>query len=372
MSILRPEIVSELNDNYARFVESVRFREGEDFYSHDFPTLELSYNENPLGPGKLAQEALRRHVAFAHRYPPLGYGVLINELARRLALLPENVVVTAGSVTAIYLAVLQRADPGDEVIFSKSSIPWYRWSTLANKSIPVIVPLTANMNHDLDGLADRVSDKTRVVIISNPHNPTGIYIPEGELRAFHARLPEHVLLIVDQAYYEYQSCQEDVLLRLVTRVPNLMLVRTFSKIHGLAGLRVGYGIANADIVKTLKAHWLPFMPAITSVSAYAAYHALFDEEHLTESVRFNNHVKEAIYKLASQNGLTCFESEANFVAVNIKDSRVNEKVFHQNALAFTAGYSFGYPEWARISFDRRADEMLEKLAGTFAQIQGTM
>jgi histidinol-phosphate aminotransferase len=370
MSVLRPEIVAELNDSYTRFVESVRFREGEDFYRHDFPVLELSYNENPLGPGKLAQDVLRRHVEFAHRYPPLGYTILIDELARRLALGAENVVVTAGSVTAIYLAVSQWADPGDEVVFSKSSIPWYRWSTLANKSVPVPVPLKNDMGHDLGGLAARVNDRTKVVIISNPHNPTGQYLPEEELRAFHARLPENVLLIVDQAYYEYQTRQEDVLLRLVTQVPNLMLTRTFSKIHGLAGLRVGYGIANADVIKGIRAHWLAFMPAIASVSAYAAQHALLDEGHLKESIRFNKCVKEAMYRLTASAGLMCLESEANFVAVNIKDSRVNEELFHQNGLAFTPGYFFGYPEWARISFDRREDEMLAKLSRTFAQIQG--
>lgn len=369
MTILSPDTIRKLCGDYSGFVDAVRFREGEEFYSHDFPVLELSYNENPLGPGKLARETIRRHVEFAHRYPPLGYSILLNELAGRLSLNPDQVIVTAGSVTAIYLAVAGNADAGEKVVFSKSSIPWYRWSTLATNSTPDLVPLAVDMNHDLDALLEHVDPKTKVVIISNPHNPTGLYIGEEELRAFHSRLPEEVLLIVDQAYYEYQAQQETVLLGLVRGgATNLLLTRTFSKIHGLAGLRIGYGIANAELIRALKARWLAFMPAIGSLSSYAAYHALFDQEHLDESRRFNDATKEAIYALASGHGLQFLRSEANFVAVNIRDSRVNEKLLQENGMAFTPGYFFGYPEWARLSFDRRRDEMLRKLDSAFQRI----
>ncbi len=132
MSILPLESITELTNIYYNFCNSVKFREGEDFYTENPSVFELSYNENPLGPGKLARDVIRRHADFGHRYPPLGYSVLINELARRLEILPENIFISAGSVTAIYHAVFQFADRGDKVIFSKSSMPWYRWSTIGN------------------------------------------------------------------------------------------------------------------------------------------------------------------------------------------------------------------------------------------------
>ncbi|MFC1565143.1 pyridoxal phosphate-dependent aminotransferase [candidate division KSB1 bacterium] len=370
MAIIPQNIITELVNNYKAFLNGIQFREGEDFYSDNYQIFELSYNENPLGPGKLARDTIIKHAEFGHRYPPLGYSVLINELAQRLKLYPDNMLITAGSVTAIFLAVSQYADPGEKVIFSKSSLPWYRWSTLVNNSIPVPVPLMSDMNHDLDAMLAQVDNKTKIVIISNPHNPTGLYVSESELKSFYEKLPENVLFIVDQAYYEYQSNQEKILSNMINEVPNLMLTRTFSKIHGLAGMRVGYAIANRRIIEGLSAKWLSFMPAIGSISTYAALHALSDQEHIERSVKFNNEVKENIYILAEKYGLDYLKSEANFVAVNIIDSRKKEKIFHDNNMMFTAGYFFGYPEWARISFVKRKEEFYEKLNLVFNKVKG--
>lgn len=368
MSILPKEKISFLNDIYFKLCNGITFRECEDFYIECPDVFELSYNENPLGSGTLARESIIRHANFGHRYPPLGYSVLINELAKRLNCLPGNIIISAGSVAAIYLAVFQFADPEDKVIFSKSSMPWYKWITIGNNSIPIEVPLRTDMNHDLTTIRENIDDKTKVIIISNPHNPTGLYINESDLKAFHKELPEDILLIVDQAYYEYQEHQENILIDMINDVPNLLLTRTFSKIHGLAGLRVGYGIANSQIIEALKAKWLGSMPTISSISTYAAYHALFDEEHVAKSRKFNDKIKQSIYALCQKYRIEYIISEANFILINVLDSVKNEKLFKKNGMALTAGYFFGYPEWARISFDKRKEEFLNKLEKTFQEI----
>jgi histidinol-phosphate aminotransferase len=256
------------------------------------------------------------------------------------------------------------------VIFSKSSLPWYRWSAIVNNSIPVALPLMKDMNHDLDGILKGIDDRTRIIIISNPHNPTGLYITESEMRSFYEKLPQNVLLIIDQAYYEYQSNQEETLIKMVNEVPNLMLTRTFSKLHGLAGLRVGYGISNPKLIEALKSKWLAFMPSITSAGAFAAYHALGDKQHYERSRRFNEETKRSIYALADRYGLTCLHSEANFVCLNIIDSVKNEKLFNDEGMRFTAGYFFGYPEWARISFVSEMGRLITALEKSIERLLG--
>lgn len=369
MSIISDKKIDSLNEIYLNFCKAVNFRENEGFYTEYPSVFELSYNENPLGSGQLAKESIRRHSDFGHRYPPLGYSVLINELAKRLRIDSNNIIISAGSIAAIQLAVSQFSNSGDKIIFSKSSMPWYKWIVLGNNSTPVEVPLKKDMNHNLESILKEVDKHTKVIILSNPHNPTGLYINENDLKTFLSKLPENVLLVIDQAYYEYQKTQENILLDMVNNVPNLMLTRTFSKVHGLAGLRVGYGIANPQTIKALKAKWLGAMPTISSISTYSAYHALFDEAHINDSRAFNNDLKQNIYELSQQNGIKFLKSEANFVLINIFDSVKNKKFFQKNNMAFTAGYFFGYPEWARLSFDKRKSELLEKLNKTFSEIR---
>jgi histidinol-phosphate aminotransferase len=368
VSVLGNDKIQTLMGDYTNFCYSVRFRETEGFYVDNFPIHELSYNENPLGPGSLALAALRRISKQSHRYPPLGYCELTEALAKKLRLMNENILVTPGSVTAVFLAVQQQADPGDKVIFSLSSLPWYRWSAVVNNSIPVVVPLANDMNHDLESILRQVDTKTRAVILSNPHNPTGMYITEDKIQRFHEKLPDNVLLIIDQAYYEYQTKQEEILINMVNKVSNLMLTRTFSKLHGLAGLRVGYAISNQMLIDGMKVKWLAFMPSISTAGAYAALHALDDNEHYQRSRSFNDEAKRSISDLANRYGLRCLKSEGNFLCINVLDSHENEKHFHANDIRLTAGYFFGYPEWVRISFVKDMATLEGRLEAAFRSI----
>ena len=368
MPIIDNSVILELNHNYEVFCKSIEFREGEDFYVENPSVFELSYNENPLGPGRFAVDCLGRLAAFAHRYPPLGYSILVDKLADNLGLLRENLLITPGSVAAIHLAITAFADERNGVIFSKASLPWYRWATLGNHSTPEIVPLKKDMHHDLEAMLSRITTETRVIILANPNNPTGLYIDENCLKDFHSQIPEDVILIVDQAYYEYQSNQEKSLIGMVNDVPNLLLTRTFSKIHGLAGMRVGYAIGNKEVIQATKSKWLGFMPSVTSLSCFAAYHALSDEDHIVQSRDFNNDTKHALSNLFNEYSLHCLGGDANFVAINIQDSKKYEHLFKEQNMAYSAGWHFGYPDWARISFDKRTEIMLEKLNSIFKKL----
>ena len=358
-----------LNSRYENFIKSARYRYDEDFYAeHNNGIIELSYNENPLGVGMLAQNAIIYHAKYANLYPPIDYTLLSEKIAYKQGILPENVFIGAGAVSVIYHAIAQFSDEGDQVIFSKSSTPWYYWGVIANKAQDVQVPLLPDMNHDLEGILDSINNKTKVIILSNPHNPTGLYIDESRLLDFFQRIPDNILLIIDQAYYEYQTQQESILRELILSKNNLLLVRTFSKIHGLAGLRIGYGMSNVEVIKALKAKWLGTMPTVSSIGTFAAIHALDDMEHIEKSFQFNLQAKQMVKSLADEYGIETLDSEANFITIKVMDSLEKEHLFIQENIRLTTGAFFGYNEWMRMSFSNDLELLQLKLKQVFSNL----
>ena len=354
------ENIERLNSDYKNFYEAVKYRREESFYSKENNTIELSYNENPLGAGELAREAIKFHSEFAHLYPPIGYVSFIEKLAGHLKVSSNNIALGPGSVAIINLAIFQFADNQDEVIYSKSSMPWYRWSTVGNNSIPIEVPLKEDMNHDLNSILSKINSRTKVIIISNPHNPTGLYYGEQTILDFLKEVPKDILVIIDQAYYEYTSQQEEILINEINNFPNLLLTRTFSKIHGLAGLRIGYGISNDSVISALKAKWLGSMPSISSIAVFAAYHALEDHVHISKSFKFNREIKGRFYNLFELTNTKYLESASNFVTFYVNDSKKYHNLFKQYNIELTPGYFFGYNEWVRTSFSNN-DNLIKNI-----------
>jgi histidinol-phosphate aminotransferase len=248
-------------------------------------------------------------------------------------------------------------------------MPWYYWSVIANKAVDVQIPLSPDMNHDLERIIESINAKTKVIILSNPHNPTGLYINENTLLDFFKQIPENVLLIIDQAYYEYQTMQETILKELIPSRNNLLLVRTFSKIHGLAGLRIGYGMSNSNIIKALKAKWLGTMPTVSSIGTFAAIHALDDIEHQQKSHQFNLQAKQTVKNLANEHGIEVLDSEANFITIKIMDSLRKESLFTNEGIRLTTGAFFGYNEWMRMSFNNDIDLLQLKLKQIFSNLK---
>lgn len=246
-------------------------------------SYKLSSNENPYPPLPGVVEAVQAGVATMNRYPDMGSVALYAALAEAFDVPVEHLSVATGSVALIYQLVQAFCDPGDEVVFAWRSFEAYPIAVAAAAAAPVRVPVTADGRHDLDAMADAVTERTRVVLVCTPNNPTGPAVTQAELDAFLARIPEHVLVVVDEAYVEFVRMADPVDgLATYRRHRNVVLTRTFSKAYGLAGFRVGYAVAPAPIAAALRAVSLPF--GVSTVAQSAAIASLERRDELFERV----------------------------------------------------------------------------------------
>ncbi|WP_121254270.1 histidinol-phosphate transaminase [Nocardioides ferulae] len=243
----------------------------------------LSSNENPYPPLPGVVEAAHRAVARMNRYPDLGNTELYAALSRRLGLPEDHLALSTGSVALIYQLLTAYCAPGDEVVYAWRSFEAYPIATAAVGAVEVTVPLTADARHDLDAMADAITDRTRVVFVCTPNNPTGPAVTHTELTAFLARVPGHVVVVVDEAYLEFVRMPDAVDgLALHREHPNVVLFRTFSKAYGLAGFRVGYAVADPTVAAAVRAVSLPF--GVNLVAQAAAVASLEAEPALLERV----------------------------------------------------------------------------------------
>src|SRR5215210_3112387 len=237
--------------------------------------IKLASNENPLGPSPKALAAMREMLERAHFYPDGGGYYLREAIADRLGLKRENVILGCGSNEIIEFIGHAFLKPGDEIITARHAFVVYRlMATLFGaETVEVDDP---NFAHDLDGMAAAITPRTREVFIANPNNPTGTLLSQAEIDRFMARVPPHVLVVFDEAYFEFNEHPPDVL-KFVREGRNVVVLRTFSKIQGLANLRIGYGLANAELISVLQKTRQPFNAnGIAQVGALAG---LRDDEH---------------------------------------------------------------------------------------------
>lgn len=246
-------------------------------------TYKLSSNENPYPPLPGVVEAAHRAVDTMNRYPDMGSTLLYAGLSDRLGVPVEDLAAGTGSVALIYQLLTAYCDPGDEVVHAWRSFEAYPIAITSAGAVSVRVPVDADGRHDLDAMAAAVTDHTRVVMVCTPNNPTGPSVTQSELDAFLARVPSHVLVVVDEAYLEFVR-MDDAVDGLATYRgrPNVVLFRTFSKAYGLAGFRVGYAVAPAPVAAALRAVSLPF--GVSTVAQVAAVASLDAEQALLERV----------------------------------------------------------------------------------------
>ncbi|GAA0976171.1 Putative phenylalanine aminotransferase [Nocardioides aquaticus] len=246
-------------------------------------TYKLSSNENPYPPLPGVVEAAHRAVDTMNRYPDMGSTLLYAGLSDRLGVPVEDLAAGTGSVALIYQLLTAYCDPGDEVVHAWRSFEAYPIAITSAGAVSVRVPVDADGRHDLDAMAAAVTDRTRVVMVCTPNNPTGPSVTQSELDAFLARVPSHVLVVVDEAYLEFVR-MDDAVDGLATYRgrPNVVLFRTFSKAYGLAGFRVGYAVAPAPVAAALRAVSLPF--GVSTVAQVAAVASLDAEQALLERV----------------------------------------------------------------------------------------
>jgi len=275
--------------------------------------IKLASNENPLGASPNALAALSHALDEVNLYPDNSCYELINRLSEIHETPPDYITVGNGSVEIILQAALACLEPNDEVIMSEVSFIMYPIAAHIAGAVPVKIPVK-DYKHDLEAILAAITDKTKIIFIDNPNNPLGSVISRSQMDAFIERVPDHVLVVLDEAYYEYiGSMDYPRSLHYVHAGRNVLVLRTFSKIYGLAGLRVGYGFANPEIIHALSKVRLPF--SVNRPAQIAALAALDDEKHVDESRALNETGKMYLAKEFERLGLEYIPPYGNFVFV---------------------------------------------------------
>ncbi len=280
------------------------------------PTIKLSANESAIGPSPRAVAAVRATASDVHRYPDGGSDRLRQTIGERFGLDPGRIVCGAGSDELIQFLARAYAGPGEEVLYSAHGFLMYKLTALAVGATPIAAPETG-LRTDVDALLARVTSRTRIVFLANPNNPTGSYITADELSRLHAGLPGDVLLVIDAAYAEFvERGDYGNGLELVDRADNVVMTRTFSKLFGLAGLRLGWLYAPPPIVDVLNRVRGPFNVSAPAQAAGIA--ALGDLDHQERSRRHNDRWLPRLTQAIGGLGLTVHPSIANFLLIEFQ------------------------------------------------------
>lgn len=310
--------------------------------------VKLDYNENPLGPSPLAVKAIQDRLRDINRYPDCHGNDLKERLAERLGLAPASVALGNGSSELIDLCARCFLGPGTEAIVGDPAFAFYGRVVQATGSTRVPVPLKA-FRHDLDAMAERITPRTRMVFIGNPNNPTGSCVPPHEIDAFVKALPEGVIVLFDEAYREYlpDEIQPDTV-RYVKEGYRLIALRSFSKVYGLSGLRVGYAIAPPECIGLIERARQPFN--VNALARAAALAALDDAEHLVSSRRVNEAGKQYLYREFEGLGLRYVPTSANFILVDVDwDGAQVVAALAEQRVAVCAMARYGLPTSLRVT-----------------------
>jgi|FLYL01.1.fsa_nt_gi histidinol-phosphate aminotransferase len=274
--------------------------------------VKLASNENPLPPFPEVEKAMAEALTEVNRYPDDDAYQLREALSRHLDVAPNQIWVGGGSSELLRVAALAVGGPGTTAVYAWPSFVIYRLATIWAMSQAREVPLDAAFAHDLERMAETVGSDTTVVYVCNPNNPTGTVVPADDLRRFLDLVPERCLVVVDEAYHEYVTdpTYSTMLPEAVSR-PNLVVTRTFSKVYGLAALRVGYAVASADLVAELRKAQAPF--TVTSIGQVAAVEALRHPGRVAERVEANRVGREWLEERFAELGVSFVPSQANFV-----------------------------------------------------------
>jgi histidinol-phosphate aminotransferase len=326
--------------------------------------IKLASNENPLGPSRLGLAAMRRALAQVNLYPDGNAFYLKQKLAAKLGVTAANLILGNGSNEVIEMIGHALLAPGAEVVVSQYCFAVYPIVTALFGAKLVVVP-AKNHGHDLNAMLTAITPNTRIVFVANPNNPTGTTASREELARFVNAVPANVLLALDEAYIEFLDEPLD-LLPVVRNggKPNLLLMRTFSKIYGLAGLRIGYGIGHPDFIAALEKIRQPFN--INLVAQAGALAALDDTKHIEKTRKINSRGLRLYARTFRKLGLEFIPSQANFIMVRVGDG---QRVFGElQKLGVIVRPMGGYqlPEWVRISIgtpkeNKRCLEALKKV-----------
>ncbi len=311
-------------------------------------SIKLASNENPLGPSPKAIEAVRASAGDLHRYPDGSSYYLKRDLAAHLGVTPDMIVLGNGSNEVIELLMRALFNTGDEAVMGEPSFAVYPIVVKCMGGVSVRVPLTNDFKHDLPAMARAVTDRTRVIFIANPNNPTGTMVTAEEIERFLEMVPDDVVICMDEAYAEFvRSPGYPDSIGLLSRDRPILVLRTFSKVYGLAGLRVGYGVADPELAGYLERVRQPFN--VNSAAQVAARAALGDAEHLEKTVANNAAGLTYLYAELTRMGFEFVETEANFFMIKVGDGKGVYDALLREGVIVRPMASYGLGEYIRVT-----------------------
>lgn len=319
-------------------------------------SVKLASNENPLGSSPKAIEAIKEVLSGLNRYPDGAYYYLKEKLAKFVGVTPDMLVIGNGSNEIIELLIRTFMVEGDEAIMGSPSFAVYPIIVQGAGGTSIEVPLSKPSNGltiDLAAMAESITDKTKLIFIANPNNPTGTIVTDTDFDAFMEKVPDNVIVCMDEAYFEYVSSPEfPDSLKYIKEGKSVVILRTFSKIYGLAGLRVGYGIAPARIADYMNRVRQPFN--VSSVAEAAAMGALDDSEFVKESIEMNRKGFDFLSKELKELGVEVVPTEANFFLVKVGNgTEVYNKLLKQGVIVRPMA-SYNMDEYIRVTIGTEA------------------
>ncbi|MGC5773279.1 histidinol-phosphate transaminase [Paenibacillus pabuli] len=309
--------------------------------------IKLASNENPYGSSPAALEAITKELVNVSIYPDGSSAELTEVLAKHLGVEPNNLIFGCGSDEIIALITRAFFLPGDENIMADQTFSVYKSNADIEGAVSIEVPLKDG-THDLTTMLSQINDKTKAVWVCNPNNPTGTIISEQEFTAFMDRVPSHVMVVLDEAYYEFVTDEAyPQSIPMIERYPNLVILRTFSKIYGLASLRIGYGIARPEVIDLINRVREPFNTS--RFGQVAAKAALKDQTFIQECAKRNKEDRDYLQNEFTHLGLPFFPSQGNFILVDVgMPSRDAFQSLLKQGIIVRAGFD-KYPTYIRVS-----------------------
>ena len=331
--------------------------------------IKLASNENPLGPSPLAMRAIEESSKQVHLYPDGNAYYLKAALAKHLGVNEDYLILTNGSNEVLTLVGETYLGPGDEVIYAEGAFVVYEHVAQVSGATSVVVPMQ-NDTHHLPSIAAAITDRTKVIFIANPNNPTGTMVTTTDTAHFMAQVPEDVLVVFDEAYYEYVTRSDyPQTLPYVMEERNFIITRTFSKIYGLAGLRVGYGIAKPSLIATMNPVRQPFNCNLIGQAAARA--ALQDTDYVEKSRELNATGKMYLYAEFDRLSLRYIKTEGNFIMVFVNQSGKDfSNAMLKKGVIVRAMDSYGFKDAIRVTIGRQQEnerfiQVLTKLIGSY-------
>ena len=310
--------------------------------------IKLASNETSVGPSPLAVAAIKKEIKNINLYPEGSSSLLREKLAHRLSIDKEMIIIGNGEDDIIDLIGMAFINEGDEVITGEITFPAYETTTKIMGGKLILIKLK-DFSFDLEKIAQRINEKTKIVFLCNPNNPTGTIVDKESVDRFIKQVPENVIVVFDEAYYDYVEDENyPNSLSYVLEEKNVIILRTFSKIAGIAGVRIGYGIAKPELIGYLNRVVNPF--TTNRLAQVAALASLDDEEYRRKVLNSNKEGKKYLYKELKKLGLFYVPTEANFIFIDLKeDSEIVFEKLLKKGVIIRPGKTWGCPNFIRVT-----------------------